>query len=387
MSNRFPGEIRDPETGKLDLKEVWYKVRSAFAVLLSLSVFIAGGWFVYTKAHDSWMSYRTAEDYIGEGVAPVEVTIPAGSTTTQIADILLQADVVKTAKAFTREAASNADSASIQAGRYNLKTQLPAKTALAMLLNPKNQIHNRMTLREGLRLEQAVTSMAKSSGVPAKEFTKALKNWKKLGLPVWAKRGAEGFLFPDTYELADKPTAKSVLKSITGQFNAVSDDLGFVDGAEALGYSPYQVLILASVLQREAGPNDEDLPKIARVFYNRLDPKLWPLGKLQSDATVAYANNITGRVYTTPAERQLDSPYNTYLHKGLPIGPITSPSRKVMDAALHPADGDWLYFTVVNLDTGETLFTNDYNEQLRNQDKLQQWCVASDANRKKCNGK
>jgi len=386
MSSRFPGEIRDPETGKLDLKEVWYKVRSAFAVLLSLAVFVGGGWFVYNKAHDSWMDYRTAEDYIGEGVAPVEVTIPSGSTTTQIANILLQADVVKTAKAFTREAASNPDSAGIQAGRYNLRTQLPAKTALAMLLNPKNQIHNRMTLRDGLRLSQAVTAMAKATGLPKKDFQKALKDWKKLGLPTWAKRGAEGFLFPDTYELADKPAVKSVLKSITTNFTNVTNDLGFVDAANALGYTPYEVLVMASIVQREAGSNPEDLPKIARVFYNRLDPKLWPIGKLQSDATVAYANNITGRVFTTDAERALKSPYNTYYVKGLPVGPITSPSRKAMEAALHPAEGNWTFFTVVNLDTGETLFTNDYNEQLANQQKLQDWCTASDANRKKCNG-
>ncbi len=86
------------------------------------------------------------------------------------------------------------------------------------------------------------------------------------------------------------------------------------------------------------------------MFYNRLEQGI----KLQSDATVAYANNITGRVSTTDAERALDSPYNTYYVKGLPVGPITSPSKKSIEAALHPADGDWLYFTVVNLDTGET---------------------------------
>ncbi|MCA0294061.1 MAG: endolytic transglycosylase MltG [Actinobacteria bacterium] len=387
MSSRFPGEIRDPETGKLDLKEVWYKVRSAFAVLLSLAVFVGGGWFVYNKAHDSWMDYRTAEDYIGEGVAPVEVTIPSGSTTTQIANILLQADVVKTAKAFTREAASNPDSAGIQAGRYNLRTQLPAKTALAMLLNPKNQIHNRMTLRDGLRMSEAVTAMAKATKLPKKDFQKLLKNWKKLGLPTWAKRGAEGFLFPDTYELADKPTAKSVLKSITTNFTNVTNDIQFVDGANALGYTPYQVLVMASIIQREAGPNPDDLPKIARVFYNRLDPKLWPGNQLQSDATVAYANNITGRVYTTDAERALKSPYNTYYIKGLPVGPITSPSKKAMEAALHPADGNWTFFTVVNLDTGETAFADNINDQNANAAKLQAWCQESQANRDKCNGK
>lgn len=382
MSNRYPGEIKDPETGKVDLKEVWYKVRSAFAVLLSLAVFVGGGWFIYSKAQAAWMDFRTAEDYIGEGVAPVEVTIPAGSTTTQIASILVQADVVKTAKAFTREAAANPDSAKIQAGRYNLRTQLPAKVALAMLLDPKNQVHNRMTLREGLRLEQAVTTMSKASGLPAKDFTKALKDWKKLGLPNWAQRGAEGFLFPDTYELADKPTTKTILKSITDRFNQIANGLDFETGAETLGYSPYEVLVMASIIEKEAGPREEDRAKIARVFYNRLEQGM----QLQSDATVAYANNVTGRVSTTAAERKLKSPYNTYYVKGLPIGPIASPSKASMDAALHPADGDWLYFAVVNLDTGETEFNADKAGHDASVAKWQAWCAASDANTKKCFG-
>lgn len=383
MSNRYPGEIKDPETGKLDYRELWYKVRSVFAVVLSLAVFVGGGWFIYSKAHDAWMNYRTAEDYIGQGVAPVVVTIPKGSTISAIADILVQADVVKTTKAFTREAAANADSGKIQAGRYNLMTQIPAKTALAMLLDPKNLVHNRMTLRDGQRLSQAVTAMSKASGVPTKDFDKALKDWKKLGLPGWAKRGAEGFVFPDTYELPDKPTATSVIKLATSQFNTVADAIGFQDGATALKYSPYQVLTLASIIEKEAGPNDADRAKIARVFYNRLAQGM----KLQSDATVAYANNITGRVATTAQERALKSPYNTYYVKGLPAGPITSPSKKSMEAALQPADGNWLYFMVVNLDTGQTVFSADKAGQDAAMQQYQQWCMASQANRDKCNGK
>ena len=387
MSNRSPGEIRDPETGKVDYKEIWYKVRAALAVLLSLAVLGGGGWYIYSKGHDAWMEFRTAEDYIGNGVDPVQVTVPKGATLREISDLLFAANVIKTAKAFDREAEANADSKKIQAGKYNLKTQLPAKTALAMLLDPKNIARNRITLKDGVRLSVQVAAMSKATGVSEKDFNAKLKDWKKLGLPTWAKNGAEGFVFPDTYELPDKPTAASVLKLATDQFNAVATDLNMEDTASVLGYSPYQVLVMASIIEKEAGLNDEDRAKIARVFYNRLDPKLWPLGTLESDATVAYANNITGRVFTTKEERKIDSPYNTYVHKGLPVGPITSPSKKSLDAALHPADGDWLYFTVVNLDTGETLFANTLGEQQANSAKLQEWCTASQANRDKCNGK
>ena len=382
MSNRSPGEIRDPETGKFDYREIWYKVRAAFAVVLSLAVLGGGGFYVYSRAQGAWMEYRTAEDYMGNGVAPVEVTVPKGATLGQIADLLVLADVVKTTKAFIREAAAN-DDPSIPYGRYNLKTQLPAKVALAMLLDPKSQLHDRITLKDGLRLSKQVVALSKATKISGKDFNAQLKNWKKLGLPTWAERGAEGFVFPDTYELPEKQTAASVLKLAIGQFNAVAEELNVEDEATVLGYTPYEVVVMGSIIEKEAGTNDEDRAKIARVFYNRLEQGT----KLESDATVAYANNITGRVFTTPAERKLDSPYNTYLHKGLPIGPITSPSKKSLDAAAHPADGDWLFFTVVNLDTGETLFTNTFAEHTANGQKLQEWCGASQANRDKCNGK
>ncbi len=382
MSNRSPGEIRDPETGKVDYKEIWYKVRAAFAVLLSLAVLGGGGWFVYSKGHDAWMEFRTAEDYIGNGVDPVQVTVPKGATLREISDLLFAANVVKTAKAFDREAEANADSKKIQVGKYNLRTQLPAKTALAMLLDPKNIVRNRITLKDGVRLSVQVTALSKATGISEKDFNAKLKDWKKLGLPTWAKNGAEGFIFPDTYELPDKPTATNVLKLATDQFNLVATDLNMEDGAGVLGYSPYQVLVMASIIEKEAGVNDGDRAKIARVFYNRIEQGI----KLQSDATVAYANKITGRVTTTDAERALESPYNTYYVKGLPVGPITSPSKKSIDAALHPADGDWLYFAVVNLDTGETEFNNDLNGHNASVGKFQAWCNASDANKKKCFG-
>ncbi len=383
MSNRSPGEIRDPETGKVDVKEIWYKARAAFAVLLSLAILGGGGWFIFSKAQDAWMDFRTAEDYIGNGVAPVQVTVPKGATLRQISDLLVAADVVKTAKAFDREAEANADSKKIQVGKYNLLTQLPAKTALAMLLDPKNIVRNRVTLKDGLRLSVQVAALAKATKIPEKDFNARLKNWKKMGLPTWAKNGAEGFIFPDTYELPDKPTAANVLKLATDQFNVIAGDLNIEAGASELNYSPYQVVVMASIIEKEAGLNDEDRGKIARVFYNRLAQGT----KLESDATVAYANKITGRVFTTSAERKLDSPYNTYLHKGLPKGPITSPSKKSLEAALQPTEGDWLYFTVVNLDTGETLFANTLAEHTANGQKLQDWCMASQANRDKCNGK
>jgi conserved hypothetical protein, YceG family len=381
MSDRNPGRIRDPETGQIDPKEIWYKVRSAFAVLLSLGVLVAGGWVVFDKAQSAWQSLQTSEDYEGAGVDPVVVTIPAGATLAQISDILVTADVVKTAKAFDKEAAANEESTKIQAGKYNLLTQLPARSALAMLLDKKNMVRNWMTLAEGKWVSQQVATLSKATGLPKADFEAAIKDWKSLGLPKWAKNGLEGFLFPDTYEVPEKPKAAAVLKMATKQFTSVANDLDLVNGAKSVGLTPYEVVVMASIIEKEAGGADEaDRAKIARVFYNRLK-----IGqKLQSDATVAYANKITGRVFTTAAERKLDSPWNTYKYAGLPKGPITSPSKKALDAALHPAKGDWLYFMVVNLDTGETVFSKTLAEHQAAGQQLQAWCAASAENKAKC---
>jgi UPF0755 protein len=381
MSDRNPGRIKDPETGKIDLLEVWYKVRSAFAVLLSLGVLVAGGWVVYDKAQSAWQSMQTSEDYEGAGVDPVVVTIPKGATLAEISDILVTAKVVRTAKAFNKEAAANEESTKIQAGKYNLLTELPARSALAMLLDKKNMVRNWMTLSEGKWVSQQVSVISKASGVSKADLEAAIKDWKSLGLPKWAKNGLEGFLFPDTYEVPEKATAASVLKMATKQFNTVANDLDLVNGAKSVDLTPYEVVVMASIIEKEAGGADEeDRAKIARVFYNRLK-----IGqKLQSDATVAYANKITGRVFTTKAERNLDSAWNTYYYKGLPKGPITSPSKKALDAALHPVEGDWLYFMVVNLDTGETVFSKTLAEHQAAGQQLQDWCEASPENKAKC---
>lgn len=391
MSEQNPGEWRNPETGKVNGKEIWYRMRSAFAVLLSLAVLVGGGWFVFSKAQAAWMDFRTADDYVGNGVAPVVVTIPSGATVTEIGTILVQADVVKKAATFVKVAKANENAQSIQAGKYNLLTQLPAATALEMLLDKNNIAHNRLTLKDGKWISQQVSTMSKATGIKAADFTAAYKAGEKdskyLGLPKWSKNGLEGFLFPDTYEIPDKPTAQSVIKVATAQFASVAQDLDLEAKANAMGLSPYQIVVLASIIEKEAGTNDEDRAKIARVFYNRLDPKMWPGGKLQSDATVAYANKITGHVLTTPAQRALASPWNTYYVKGLPKGPITSPSKKSLEAALNPVDGKWLYFMVVNLDTGETVFSNDAAGQAAASARFQAWCTASQANRDKCNGK
>ena len=374
MENPFTRQLKDPETGEWDRREIWARVRGVFAVLLSIVLLVGGGYLAFTKGKEVWESVRTVEDYADEdGTADVTITIPAGTSLSKISDILVQADVVKTAKAFDRAAAASADAKKIQAGQYKLRTQIPAKTALAMLLDTKNQIHNRFQVPEGLRLSQILPLLVKATGVPETEFKKALKDRDALGVPAWMGKSNEGFLFPDTYDIPDKPTAASVLKLMVDRFNDVVAKVDLEQKASDLGLSPYEALTLASIVEREAA-TQEDRSKASRVFLNRLDINM----PLQSDATVAYANKITGRVTTTPKERQLQSPYNTYLHRGLPPGPITAPVQKALEATLNPAEGSWQYFVVINLDTGETVFSNTDDEHYAAVEKFRTFCQSSD---------
>lgn len=374
-----PDQVRDPETGEVNQKELWYKIRSGLAVALSLVVLVGGGIFLFGKAQAAWMDYRTAEDYLGEGGAAVVVVIPKGATVTKIGQILVDADVIKSTKAFSK--AAQASPASIQAGQYNLRLQIPAKTALSMLLDRANLVRNWVLLKEGRTINQQIPVMSKASGVPAASFKQAYKNWKTLGLPPWAKTGLEGFLMPDKYELPDKPTAQSVIKLATEQFDVVASEVGLDDAQQLTGYDQYQVLIVASIVEKEVG-NAADRAKVARVLYNRLEQGI-PLGV---DSSIAYAVGKSGQLELSSADVKVKSPYNLRTHKGLPPGPISNPGKASLNAALHPAEGNWTWFVTVNPGTGETLFTNSQAEWQRGVEQYKKWCNDSDANKKACYG-
>ena len=353
--------------------------KAAIAVAVSFAVLLGGGLGAYLVARQQFAGLFSVKDYPGPGEADVTVTVPKGTTLTGIGDLLVAADVVASREAFTRVASQNPEANGIQAGRYLLQTRLPAAEALAMLLDPSHLQRTTFTLREGKWLADHVKVMSKASDLPAKEFEALLKSAKGLDLPSWATGTAEGFLFPDTYAVPDEPSASTMIGLATTRFNDVTAELDFATRAKALGVTPSDALIVASIIEREVF-RDQDRAKVARVIYNRLDAGMM----LQMDSTVAYAAGKTGTVWTTKAERDSDSPYNTYKHVGLPIGPIASPAKAALKAAIAPADGRWLFFMPVNLDTGETRFSTTLAEHRQAAAELQAWCKKSDANAKKC---
>lgn len=371
MSNLLKPET-EGQGPERDWNETARHARSAFAVILSLVVLIGGGLFAYNQVSGAVSAIFVAEDYPGPGNEDVEVEIPQGSTVDEIASILVDADVVASSEAFTQAATENARGTQLQAGTYTLKTEMRAQDALQQMLDAGVKDGKRFLIREGLRLTQQVTALSEQTEISEDAYRAALDNPAGYGLPEYAEGNAEGFLFPDTYEMSGNDP-NNALRQMTDNFERKATEIQLEARAEELGYTPRELVTVASIIEAEVR-RPEDRAKVARVIYNRLEMSS-PM-PLQMDSTVGYAVNKApgGGVTTTDEERANPSPYNTYVHPGLPPGPISAPGLSALEAAANPEDGDWVYFVSVNLDTGETLFAETFAEHGQNIRKFQQWC-------------
>jgi UPF0755 protein len=314
------------------------------------------------------------EDYSGQGTGSVTIEIPKGANGQQIADILAKKDVVKSAEAFYQLALKDSRFQSIQAGFYKLRKQMSAEWAMRELTDRGNRVEGKVTIPEGSRVGQIVKIIAANSDIKEKALVAALDKPETLGLPKVANLNPEGYLFPATYVIEPGTNATELLRQMVKKTLTVAKDLDIGTRAKALGLTGEEVLTVASILEYEA-KKDADYPKVARVLYNRLDEGM----ALQLDSTVSYVSKRKGDVFTTPEERADPSLYNTYKHQGLPPGPIGSPGEKTIEAALNPADGSWLYFVAINLETGETVFSDTFAEHNQAVAKLEDYCKTSDA--------
>jgi UPF0755 protein len=315
-----------------------------------------------------------APDYEGEGTGSVQVEVTKGQSAQAIADTLEKKDVVKSARAFERAAREDPRSTQIQAATFTLRKKMSAKAALALMLDPAKSIRvTRVGVNSGWTKEQVAQKLQENKVVklPPGSVAAALAKPQTLGLPSYAKNNPEGFLYPGTYDVPKNATAYTILKLMTAQFARTQAELKLPQVAQRKKLDPYQAVIVASIVAAETNRSD-DYGKVARVIYNRLQRNM----RLQMDSTVHYVAGRSGGVYTTDEERDIDSPYNTYKYRGLPPTPINSPGKDTLRAALNATPGPWLYFTLVNLDTGETAFATTDTEHQANVAKLQAWCQA-----------
>ena len=318
-----------------------------------------------------------AEDYKGEGEGEVTVTIPEGASGADIGDILQSKGVVASGKAFTNAAKNNPKGNTIQPGTYKLKKKMSANSALQALLDPESKGDHTLTIPAGVSKQIVKDRLKKVGSFTDEQIEAAYADSAAIGLPAEAGGNVEGWLAPGTYDVTENATPKDLVKKMVSQTVTQLKEL-------QVPKEDYQkVLTKASIVEREVN-SERYYGQAARVIENRLSQTDGEThGLLQMDSTVQYGLGRYGGIPTEAETQDANNPYNTYVHKGLPPGPIGSPGEAAVKAVLNPPAGSWLYFVTVNLETGETLFASTSEEQKANTKKLNDYCSK---NKEICNG-
>lgn len=310
---------------------------------LGVILIVAGGFFLFRATSNA------DPDFPSGTVGPeVLVDIPQGATGSDIAQLLFDKGIVKSYSAFFRVAVSDKRSSQIAPGSHRLSSHIPASEALTQLLDSK-RIANLIRILEGAWTDEVLSQM-QTRGFIKSELLKGLK---KLTLPTGFS-GTEGILFPAQYSFGSGTSAQAALQTMVDRFASEATASGI--SAASGEFTPMQLLTIASLVQAEG--DNQDFAKISQVIRNRLKIGM----PLQLDTTVHYITRTRGQVFLSTDATRIASPYNTYLHYGLPPGPIGNPGRAAMDAALHPETGNWIYFITVK--PGDTRFTNSNSEFL-----------------------
>ena len=319
----------------------WLPLAGIALVLLALSLVV----FVLPRLgreQDSASSGVSQGDY-------VSVTIPEGSGANAIAKILLEAGVIDDKKVFLEEVDSQRAESNMKPGTYKLMAGGNISGIVRQLCEGPNSDEGRLTVAEGLTVAKTAEAVQKQLGISSDEFLAQAKASNYVDdypfLSEAQDDSLEGFLYPKTYDFSGKDvSADSVIRAMLDQYKAEVHSLNMSDAAASLSssygvtVSDYDVLKVASIIEREAVTSD-DRPLVSSVIYNRLKADM----SLQSDATMGY---VTGGDVTAD-DLKVDSPYNTYLHKGLTPTPICSPSLDSIQAALAPSPTNYYYFLII----------------------------------------
>jgi UPF0755 protein len=339
--------------------------RRVFAILavLVVAAIVVTGYVAYNVRGGS------NKDYAGSGTGSVTIQVQQGDGIDAIGTTLVHDGVIGSSHAFRNAAAANINSNNIQPGYYKLRKQMSASSALALLLDPSSLVDSKVPIPEGLIEKDIVAKIATALAVSAAAVQKAADDVADLAPGGYQPASGpltslEGFLYPATYQFNPGTTPSDAVQQLITAYTSEDRSIGFATAAVKLGITPYQALIIASIAQAEV-KFPEDAPKVARVILNRI-----AAGKpLQVDATSAYAAKVQGLDPTKVVYSQLNTPYNTYTHAGLPPTPIGSPGETSMQAAVNPAVGDWLFY--VNGDAAGHLVFFDNQDDFT---KAQQAC-------------
>ena len=311
-----------------------------------------------------WLESQLSRPYWRNSSEQVFVDIPHGTSRMGIAEILARNHIIRNRFAFTLFSEWH-HRRQLQAGEYLFDHPVDSREVFWKIAHGQIFVRS-ITVPEGWTMYDIADEM-QSQGICSRErFLAAARDTSLITDIAPQAHTLEGFLFPSTYEFTRHTTCEQAVKRMTQDFRATWERLGST-GASQLptDLTPAQVVSLASLVERET-PNPDERPLVAGVFYNRLH-----LGvPLQCDPTVQYALEMSGhpRRDVRPEDLRVDSPYNTYEHRGLPPGPIGNPGEASLRAALAPAQTDYLYFVANN--QGGHFFASTLAEHNRNVARL-----------------
>lgn len=300
--------------------------------------------------------FGNVPDFAGAGSGEVLVVVNPGDTASDIAATMVSQGVVKSEKAFANAAKDDPRSVGIQPGTYKLRKEMSGAAALTLMLDPAARVFNRLTVPEGLTVKETLALIASKTDFTPAQLAAAAKDAKSLGLPDWAKGRLEGFLFPETYDLEPDATPTQLLAGMVTMFKTKVEASGALEQSAAVGLTPYELLIVASLVEKET-QRDDERGKVARVIYNRLDQDYY----LGVDAAVLYGLGRS-KGGLTAADLAKETPYNNRLVKGLPPTPIANPGLASFTGAAEPTQGPWLYYVLDADNPGHHVFTESAEE-------------------------
>ncbi|MBQ3552820.1 MAG: endolytic transglycosylase MltG [Clostridia bacterium] len=356
------------EKRKARRSTAWNIIRPVLVIVLSVSATLGalyvGGSYVY-------------ENYImpvdENDPTPIEVVIPSGAGTSTIGKILYDANIISSKAVFKIYVDFLGKSSSMRAGTYILSKNMDIASIVDIICtgNPARATMN-ITITEGMTI-QDIANMLVTRGViqSASDFTEVADDpelfleyaciaaLEDIESRIYA---LEGYMFPDTYEIYTDASPESIINKLLVKFHSVFSK-EHEQTASELGMTVDEIMVIASLIEAEA-KLATDFDKVAAVIYNRLEAGM----KLEFDSTITYITGINS-IYYTDEQLDIDSPYNTYKNMGLPPGAICNPSRRAILAALAPNEeyiGEYFYFCLKDIATGELVFAKTYEEHLEN---------------------
>lgn len=331
---------------------------SSFAVFLVLLLGVGLG----VSHFVGW----TKQDYPGPGGDEVQFEVLPGDGAIVIGNRLVDQDIVASTGAF-RDAIEAADATSeIQPGEYTLRYEMPARDAASILLREKEEGKNYAYVNSGYRIDDVYETIADQTSYSVKEVEEAADP-SNFDLPDEAS-SLEGYIAVGEYHFPVDASLQEILEQMIEPTMEEFDRLGIDDPEKQ-----FRVVTIASILQAEA--RTKDFPEVAGIIENRLDPSNPETsGYLQIDATVIYGMGVRQLQFSADDRKDKSNPYNTYVHRGLPPGPIGAPSIEALDAAAEPKNSDNYYWITTNIETGETKFSSTYEQHQKYQRQYREYC-------------